>query len=124
MKAFPILAALSFTLLVGCGPIGEIVEETKKEAKEASKSLIEETTGVNVDELLEAKKELGITTLEEGKQAALNHIDGVVSEAIGTPLTEVKDLDAQALIESQVNDVIEQKKTEVAEWLLKDSEKE
>ncbi|MCE0557341.1 MULTISPECIES: hypothetical protein [Motilimonas] len=123
MKALPIIAAFSFTLLAGCGPISEAYEETKKEAKAASKSLLEESTGINVDELLEAKKELGVNSIEEGKQAALEHIDGVVEQTIGEPLAAVQDINAEDL-EQQVNDVIKQKKTELAQWLLEDANEE
>ncbi|MCE2573516.1 hypothetical protein [Motilimonas eburnea] len=122
MKAALLVTAVTLSFLVGCEPIKEIVTEAKDEVKASSQGILEEKTGIKLDELnleqvLEAKEQLAISTYEETKEAAIAQVDEAVSDTLGTSLSSLENLTEQDL-EQQVNDVIKQKKAELAQWLL------
>ncbi len=122
MKAALLITAVTLSFLVGCEPIKEIVTETKDEVKASSKGIIEENTGIKLDELsleqlIEAKEQIAVSAYQDAKEAAISQVDEAVSDTLGTSLSSLENLTEQDL-EQQVNDVIKQKKAELAQWLL------
>lgn len=127
MKAALLITTVTLSFLVGCEPIKEFVTETKDEVKASGKAILEENTGIkldglNVEQLIEAKEQIAADAYQDAKDAAIAQVDEAVSDTLGTSLSSLESLTEQDL-EQQVNDVIKQKKTELALWLL-DGEQE
>ncbi|MFO6425478.1 hypothetical protein [Motilimonas sp. KMU-193] len=127
MKAALLITTVTLSFLVGCEPIKEFVTETKDEVKASGKAILEENTGIkldglNVEQLIEAKEQIAADAYQDAKDAAIAQVDEAVSDTLGTSLSSLENLTEQDL-EQQVNDVIKQKKTELALWLL-DGEQE